>query len=143
MPYESGAKIVRRGRRLLCTAAALLALVIVVSAAVLFMPASFNHPDARQVSEIELFSGQTGRGATITDAETIERVCDALGGCSLRVDGVSLWRMGYGLRVTVTGSNGEQTFYINSSGSARRDPFFYAAEGGMIDYDYLVSLTEE
>ena len=122
-----------------------IALVLVPAAAavVWFSPARFNRLDAAEVESVRLFSGQTGQAVTVTDADTVAAVCDALGGCSLRVDGVSLGRMGYGLRVTITGSNGEQAFYVNSSGSARRDPFFYAAEGGLIDYDYLLSLTEE
>lgn len=123
--------------------AVLALLAAVVSASILLMPASFNHVNAESVSEIEIFSGRTGRSATVTDSETIARICDALGGCDLRVDGVSLGHMGYGLRVTIHGATGAQDFYVNSGDRARLDPFFYTARNGSIDFDYLNSLVED
>lgn len=119
-----------------------LVLVPVAAAVVWFSPARFNRLDAAEVESVRLFSGQTGQAVTVTDADTVAAVCDALGGCTLKPDGLSLGYTGYTLRVTVTHTGGESEFIVNSENLARRDPFFYKAAEGSIDLDYLLSLTE-
>lgn len=120
-----------------------LVLVLAAAAVVWFSPARFNRLDAAEVESIRLFSGQTGQAVTVTDADTVAAVCDALGGCTLKPDALSLGYTGYTLRVTVTHTGGgESEFIVNSESLARRDPFFYKAAEGSIDLDYLLSLTE-
>lgn len=117
--------------------------MLAAAAVVWFYPARFNRLDAAEVESVRLFSGQTGQAVTVTDADTVAAVCDALGGCTLKPDGLSLGYTGYTLRVTVThAGGGESEFIVNSESRARRDPFFYKAAEGSIDLDYLLSLTE-
>ena len=119
-----------------------LVLVLAAAAVVWFSPARFNRLDAAEVESVRLFSGEAGQAVTLTDAD-VAAVCDALGGCTLKPDGLSLGYTGYTLRVTVTHTGGgESEFIVNSENLARRDPFFYKAAEGSIDLDYLLSLTE-
>lgn len=120
-----------------------LVLVLAAAAVVWFSPARFNRLDAAEVESVRLFSGQTGQAVTVTDADAVAAVCDALGSCTLKPDGLSLGYTGYTLRVTVTHTGGgEGEFIVNSENLARRDPFFYKAAEGSIDLDYLLSLVE-
>lgn len=129
-------------RRILTWAAVLVLVLAVAAAAVWFSPARFNRLDADGIESIRLFSGQTGQGVTVTDVGTIEKICEALD-CTLKPDGISLGYMGYALRVTVTERGGGETeFIVNSSANARRDPFFYRASEGEMDYDFLLGLID-
>lgn len=128
-------------RAALIAAGAVILLLIIAAALIFLLPARFNRLEPGRVESVELFSGQTGKGVTVTDAETIDGICDALSGARLRVSGISLGRMGYAVRVTVheTGG-GERSFIVNGADTVRRDPFFYKPVSGEIGYDYLAGL---
>ena len=135
-------KMMKRKNRTAPIAAAVVILLLIAAAALIFLlPARFNRLEPGKVESVELFSGQTGKGVTVTDAETVDGICEALSGAKLRANGISLGRMGYAIRVTVHESGGgERSFIVNSADTVRRDPFFYEPVSGEIDYDYLVGL---
>ena len=135
-------KMMKRKNRTAPVAAAVMILLLIAAAALIFLlPARFNLLEPGRVESVELFSGQTGKGVTVTDAETVDGICEALSGAKLRANGISLGRMGYAIRVTVHESGGgERSFIVNSADTVRRDPFFYEPVSGEIDYDYLAGL---
>ena len=135
-------KMMKRKNRTAPIAAAVVILLLIAAAALIFLlPARFNRLEPGKVESVELFSGQTGKGVTVTDAETVDGICEALSGAKLRAKGISLGRMGYAIRVTVHESGGgERSFIVNSADTVRRDPFFYEPVSGEIDYDYLAGL---
>lgn len=135
-------KMMKRKNRTAPVAAAVVILLLIAAAALIFLlPARFNRLEPGRVESVELFSGQTGKGVTVTDAETVDGICEALSGAKLRANGISLGRMGYAIRVTVHESGGgERSFIVNSADTVRRDPFFYEPVSGEIDYDYLAGL---
>ena len=135
-------KMMKRKNRTAPVAAAVMILLLIAAAALIFLlPARFNRLEPGRVESVEIFSGQTGKGVAVTDAETVDGICEALSGAKLRVSGISIGRMGYAIRVTVHESGGgERSFIVNSADTVRRDPFFYEPVSGEIDYDYLVGL---
>ncbi len=134
--------MMKRKNRTAPIAAAVVILLLIAAAALIFLlPARFNRLEPGRVESVELFSGQTGKGVTVTDAETVDGICEALSGAKLRVSGISIGRVGYAIRVTVHESGGgERSFIVNSADTVRCGPFFYEPVSGEIDYDYLVGL---
>lgn len=97
-----------------------------------------------EISKIEVFSGNTGKSITITDANDIEHIIKNLNTVSLKKGKISLFYMGYSYRVTLYKVSGDvyKKFIINSSDTIRKDPFFYRDSSGSIDYKYIQKLFD-
>lgn len=122
--------------------------IIVVGVIWYPIPVDLMDADPAQVSEIEIFNGNTGDSVQITDAEVITHIIENLNGVTLKRRGISFGYTGYHYRVTITLSSGAaagrwKNFYINSESTVRKDPFFYSTtEDALIDVAYLESCFE-
>lgn len=64
----------------------------------------------------------------------------------MKKDGISLFRMGYGFKISYVDGYGKEMcapFIINSDNIIRQDPFFYSSKEGLNLEDYLRELEEE
>lgn len=97
-----------------------------------------------EVSKIEIFDGNTGKAITLTNAADIEHIIINLNAIAIKKDKVSLGYMGTSFRTTIYKAGGGvyKKFIINSSTIIRKDPFFYRASSGNIDYDYIKGLID-
>lgn len=96
------------------------------------------------VAQIYVFDGETGKEFTISNPEDIQYIVENIKSHSMRRDGISLGKMGYGFRITYFDGNGKEvisTFILNSNDCIRKDPFFYRCDGGLC-YDYIKSLEK-
>lgn len=103
---------------------------------------------ADNVGNIVIFDGNSGTSISITEKEDIQYIIENLNSVRLERSGIAVGNMGYRFRMTLYLSNGEKAkgwndFIINSSDSIRKDPFFYQAIEGQIDYEYLEDLVEQ
>lgn len=100
-----------------------------------------------EVSEIEVFDGNTGKSIHITDATQIAKIIDNLNDVKLKREKLSVGYMGYRFVITIYLSDGSPAggwndFIINSSDTIRKNPFFYTVVEGSIDYDYIDALVK-
>ncbi|MTI79532.1 MAG: hypothetical protein FH758_01420 [Firmicutes bacterium] len=97
-----------------------------------------------EVSKIEIFDGNTGKEAIITDVTDIEHIIENLNAVSIKKEKISLGYMGYSFRTTIYKTDGTvyKKFIINSSNIIRKDPFFYQVRSESIDYNYIQKLID-
>jgi len=124
----------------------LVCLVLVVTSGVIWWNMTFPLIDipASEVSRIEIFSGTTGRATTIVERESIERLIDNLNAVKVSKERVSLGYVGFGYRITLYRSNERvyKSFIVNANDTIRRDPFFYKATPGAIDYGLIEAVLD-
>ena len=97
---------------------------------------------ASDVSRIEVFDGNTGKGFDIDDSADIARILDDLQSATLRREGISLGYVGERYRLTFYDTNDKKLthFTVNSESTIRRDPFFYRDSTGSLCVDVLEEL---
>lgn len=118
------------------------ALVVLLTALWYFSPRTFlKGVDPAQIARVEVFNGTTGQNATLTEAEDVASLVNAIQSQSLRRSGISLGRMGYSYRLTFynTADKVVEEFYLNSDTLLRDDPFFYRSSGSL-GYNLVESL---
>lgn len=120
--------------------------LIVLAAAYCFMPKTFGkNVNPSEVDHINVFDGTTGTGFTITDSEDIKYIVESIQSHSMKKDGISLGRMGYGLKLSYVDRNDKDViplFILNSDDTIRKDPFFYKCDGGLC-FDYIKGLEPD
>lgn len=126
----------------------LCAVLTLTAAAILWynLPVDFVRLSPDEVSEIYVFNGMNGQDVHITDRENIEYIISNFGTVKLRRDGISMFRMGYRVKMTIYLADGQEAkgwnnFIINGS-KVRKDPFFYEVVDGEIDAEYIEALTK-
>ncbi len=130
----------------------LLILVIIVAALLVgavgyyLMPKTFGkNVNPSEVDHINVFDGNTGTGFTITESEDIEYIVANIQSISMKRDGISLGRTGYGFKISYINSNDKDiipVFILNSDNAIRKDPFFYRCDG-VLCFDYLNECEEK
>ena len=63
----------------------------------------------------------------------------------MKRDGVSMGRMGYGLKLGYIDSEDQDVvplFILNSDDTIRKDPFFYRCDGGLC-FDYIKAIEDQ
>ena len=124
----------------------LVCLALVVTSGVLWWNMTFPLIDipASEVSKIEIFSGYTGTATTIVERDSIERLIGNLNSVTVRKEKVSLGYLGFGYRITLYRSNDRvyRAFIVNTNDTIRKDPFFYQATPGAIDYALIEALLD-
>lgn len=110
------------------------------------MPVRLTTLSPEDVSEIYVFGGMNGKELHITGQEEIGHIIETMRTVKLQKNGVSLFRMGYQLKLTIvrkdgTAGRGMDAFIINGQ-TVRRDPFFYKIVEGSLDDSYIRDLME-
>lgn len=121
---------------------AVAALMVLLVALWYFSPRTFlKGVDPAQIERVEVFNGTTGQSATLTEAEDVASLVNAIQSQSLRRSGISLGRMGYSYRLTFYNTAGKvvEEFYLNSDTLLRDDPFFYRGSGDL-GYEQIQAL---
>lgn len=119
------------------------AAAVVISVVWWLLPTKITNIEPEEVAEIQIFDGNTGRVAEVSDEEAIEHVINNLNNVSIVKSKISLLYMGYAYDMTIYKTNGDvyKRFIINSESVVRKDPFFYEARSSDIDWDYITSLV--
>lgn len=92
-----------------------------------------------EVDHINVFDGNTGIEFIITNPKDIKYIVENIQSHSMKKTGISLGRMGYGLKITYIDENDKDiipVFILNSDDTIRKDPFFYECDGGLC-FDYI------
>src|SRR5690554_1920085 len=106
------------------------------------MPYSITDIAPAEVLKINILDGSTGNSITVTKAADMEYIIQNLNTVNLRKEKFSIGYTGYSYRTTIYKANGDiyKEFYINSSDTIRRDPFFYRDSSESIDYNFIKEL---
>lgn len=124
------------------------ALVLLVGAVVWYRtPLDLMELDHNQVKEIVVQNGNSGKTTHITEKDKIQRIIENLNDVAVRPSKPSTGSMGYGFKLTIYLSDGNEAddwnnFIINASDTIRKDPLFYSVIQGSLDYDYLAHICE-
>lgn len=83
------------------------------------------------VSEIQVFDGNTGKSFSITDTESITYIVETVQRVKMKRTGFSIGRMGYRFRLAFLDKDGKRLsrFILNSATVIRQDLFFYETSG--------------
>lgn len=111
------------------------------------LPIKLLDPEPKNVMEITVFNGNTGKLTHITDEEEIENIIENLNEVKIKRYKPSVGYSGYSFKMTIYLTDGNEAdgwnnFIINSEDTIRKDPFFYRVTEGNIDYEYIESITE-
>lgn len=124
----------------------ILSILVVLSATFIlfrFTPKTFGkNLSYEKVDHIYVFDGNTGIGFTIKNPDEIKYIVENVQGITMKKTGFSLFYEGYCLNVSYLNQNGKKIipeFIINSESTIRKDPFFYACDGGLC-FDYIKEL---
>ena len=109
------------------------------------LPIKLLDLEPKNVMEITVFNGNTGKLTHITDEEEIENIIENLNDVKIKRYKPSVGYSGYSFKMTIYLTDGNEAdgwnnFIINSEDTIRKDPFFYRE--GNIDYEYIESITE-
>ena len=117
-------------------------IAIVICYGLTYIPRKIVTIEPSKVSTINIFDGITGKSIIVTDRENIDHIIRNLNSITFRKDKLSLGYMGYSFNTTIYKSNGTiyKKFIINSTGTIRKDPFFYRDITKSIDYNYIRNL---
>lgn len=127
-----------------------IAVLVVLAAGFLLwynLPIKLLDLEPKNVMEITVFNGNTGKLTHITDEEEIENIIENLNDVKIKRYKPSVGYSGYSFKMTIYLTDGNEAdgwnnFIINSEDTIRKDPFFYRVTEGNIDYDYIESITE-
>ena len=127
-----------------------IAVLVVLAAGFLLwynLPIKLLDLEPKNVMEITVFNGNTGKLTHITDEEEIENIIENLNDVKIKRYKPSVGYSGYSFKMTIYLTDGNEAdgwnnFIINSETSVREDPFFYRVTEGSIDYDYIESIIE-
>ena len=111
------------------------------------LPIKLLDLEPKNVMEITVFNGNTGKLTHITDEEEIENIIENLNEVKIKRYKPSVGYSGYSFKMTIYLTDGNEAdgwnnFIINSEDTIRKDPFFYRVTEGNIDYEYIESITE-
>ena len=111
------------------------------------LPIKLLDLEPKNVMEITVFNGNTGKLTHITDEEEIENIIENLNDVKIKRYKPSVGYSGYSFKMTIYLTDGNEAdgwnnFIINSEDTIRKDPFFYRVTEGNIDYEYIESITE-
>lgn len=111
------------------------------------LPIKLLDLEPKNVMEIKVFNGNTGKLTHITDEEEIEHIIENLNEVKIKRYKPSVGYSGYSFKMTIYLTDGNEAdgwnnFIINSEDTIRKDPFFYRVTEGNIDYEYIESITE-
>ena len=111
------------------------------------LPIKLLDLEPKNVLEITVFNGNTGKLTHITDEEEIENIIENLNEVKIKRYKPSVGYSGYSFKMTIYLTDGNEAdgwnnFIINSEDTIRKDPFFYRVTEGNIDYEYIESITE-
>lgn len=111
------------------------------------LPIKLLDLEPKNVMEITVFNGNTGKLTHITDEEEIENIIENLNEVKIKRYKPSVGYSGYSFKMTIYLTDGNEAdgwnnFIINSEDTIRKDPFFYRVTEGSIDYEYIESITE-
>ena len=111
------------------------------------LPIKLLDLEPKNVMEITVFNGNTGKLTHITDEEEIEHIIENLNDVKIKRYKPSVGYSGYSFKMTIYLTDGNEAdgwnnFIINSEDTIRKDPFFYRVTEGNIDYEYIESITE-
>lgn len=121
---------------------------IYLAASVLFAvwfnsPVRISRSEPDEIESIEIFNGNTGESAEITDDEEISRIIDNLNSVKVKREKIT-FAMGYSLRITINYKRGFHVwdeFIVNTQSYIRKGVFAYEVSEGQIDYEYLYSFV--
>lgn len=127
-----------------------IAVLVVLAAGFLLwynLPIKLLDLEPKNVMEITVFNGNTGKLTHITDEEEIENIIENLNEVKIKRYKPSVGYSGYSFKMTIYLTDGNEAdgwnnFIINSEDTIRKDPFFYRVTEGNIDYEYIESITE-
>ncbi len=123
----------------------IIAVLIILAVGYYFMPKTFGkNVNPSEVDHINVFDGNTGIGFTITNPEDIKYIVENIQSCSMKKDGISLGKMGYGFKISYIDTNDKDiihVFTLNSDDTICKDPFFYVCDGGLC-FDYIKECEE-
>lgn len=127
-----------------------IAVLVVLAAGFLLwynLPIKLLDLEPKNVMEITVFNGNTGKLTHITDEEEIENIIENLNDVKIKRYKPSVGYSGYSFKMTIYLTDGNEAdgwnnFIINSEDTIRKDPFFYRVTEGNIDYEYIESITE-
>lgn len=125
---------------------AVIAGVAVAAAAWYLAPCGFlNHTEPREIAYITVFDGGNGEQYIIDDEESVLHIAEQTASARLKRAGISLGRMGYRFRLTFYDQNGNiaESIILNSSETARKDPFFYYDASESLCVDYIEDIIKE
>ncbi|HBA47353.1 MAG TPA: hypothetical protein DCZ91_06055 [Lachnospiraceae bacterium] len=116
-------------------------LILIALAAIFYVtPKTFGkNVNPSDVDHINVFDGNTGVGFTIDNPEDIQYIVENIQSYQMKKDGVSLGKMGYGLKITYIAGSDKTVilkFILNGDHTIRKDPFFYRCDGGLC-FDYI------
>ena len=102
--------------------------------------------DDKEVVEIVIFNGSSGKVTHITNKEQIQHIVDNLNDVAVKRSKLSVGYSGFGFELTIYRSDDREAedwnhFIINSSDTVRKDPFFYSVAKGKIDYSYIENIV--
>ncbi len=117
--------------------------IVLILLVVWFTPKTFGKGvSPEQVRHISVFDGNTGAEFMIDSPDDIKYIIENIQSISMKKSGISLGKLGYSLKISYVGENGEDLiplFIMNSDTTIRKDPFFYSCEGGLC-FDYIKGL---
>ena len=121
--------------------------ILLTGMIVWFIPLDLMDLDPNEVVEIVVFNGNSGNATHIADKEQIQHIVENLNDVEVKRSKPSVGYSGYGFKVTIYLSDGNEAddwnnFIINSEDTIRKDPFFYSVIKGNIDYIYIESIVE-
>ncbi len=131
-------------------------IIILLSVVIIFLlgivvwynaPIDLMDLDHNKVKEIVVLNGNSGNTTHITEKEKIQHIIDNLNEVEVKRSKPSVGYSGYSFKLTIYLSDGNEAddwnnFIINSNDTIRKDPFFYSATKGNIDYNYIESIVE-
>ena len=112
--------------------------ILLTGMIVWFIPLDLMDLDPNEVVEIVVFNGNSGNATHIADKEQIQHIVENLNDVEVKRSKPSVGYSGYGFKVTIYLSDGNEAddwnnFIINSEDTIRKDPFFYSVIKGNID----------
>lgn len=111
-----------------------------------YTPIDLMDLDDKEVVEIVIFNGSSGKVTHITNKEQIQHIVDNLNDVAVKRSKLSVGYSGFGFELTIYRSDDREAedwnhFIINSSDTVRKDPFFYSVAKGKIDYSYIENIV--
>ncbi len=125
------------------------AFIVILALGILWYnaPLSATDLDPKDIKEIVVFDGNSGKSLHIEKQKDIDYIIESLNSLRIKRRGLSLGYMGYRYKTTIYLNSGEEadgfnSFIINSPDTIRKDPFFYTTLGSNTPCDYIEDLFE-
>lgn len=126
------------------------AVIVIAAISILWYnaPLGATDLDPKDVKEIVIFDGNTGKSLHIEKQKDIDNIVESLNGLRIKRSGISLGYTGFRYKTTIYLNSGEEAdgfnnFIINSPDRIRKDPFFYTALNSKTPCEYIEDLFEK